>query len=55
MNDVREIKAVAARQFSALSWSAGNAGNWQAFAAEFLDGAALYPAARPVKPQSVQA
>ena len=52
-DDVRAIRAVIERQFAALSWSTENTGDWEAFAADFVDGAALFSAARPVKPQSV--
>jgi hypothetical protein len=53
MDDVLEIKALIKRQFASLSWPDGGTGNWQAFSNDFLDGAALYPATRPIHPQSV--
>jgi hypothetical protein len=53
--DVRAIKAVIERQFAALSWSAGNSGDWETFAADFVECATLFPAARPIKPQSIEA
>ncbi len=53
--DVRAIKGVIVRQSGALSWSRGNTGDWDTFAPDFVDGATLFPAARPIKPQSVDA
>lgn len=55
MDDILEIKALIKRQFTSLSWPNGGTGNWQAFSNDFLDDAVLYPAARPVHPQSVSA
>jgi hypothetical protein len=55
MQDVRKIKALIARQFASLSWPKGGTSNWPAFRGDFLDGATLYPAARPLQPQSVAA
>ena len=52
-DDIQAIKAVIERQFAALSWSTENTGDWEAFAADFVDGAALFSAALSVKPQSV--
>lgn len=54
-DDVRAITAVIERQFAALSWSTENTGDWEAFAADFVDGATLFSSTRPVKPQSVDA
>jgi hypothetical protein len=53
MDDVLEIRALIERQFASLSWPNGATGNWQGFSEDFLDGAAPYPAARPIHPQSV--
>ena len=53
--DVHEIEQLIARQFGSLSWSPGTSADWDAFAADFLPGASLYPSARPVKCQSVDA
>jgi hypothetical protein len=55
MEDVREIKALIARQFASLSWPKGGTGNWSAFSSDFVDGATLYPAARPFRAQDVSA
>jgi hypothetical protein len=53
--DVKAIEAIIARQFANLSWTSESPADWAAFAADFLPNAALYPAARPAKPQTVQA
>lgn len=51
--DLQAIEALIERQFASLTWTQGETGNWGAFSADFLAGAQLYPAARPVKCQSV--
>jgi hypothetical protein len=53
-DDIRAIRAVIARQFKSLCWQPGTSGDWEAFAADFLPGALLYPAARPAKSQTAQ-
>jgi hypothetical protein len=53
--DRQAIEALISRQFASLSWSRGSAGDWATFAADFLPSATLYPAARPVSPQTVPA
>ena len=53
--DVRAIEALIARQFASLGWAPGTPADWGAFAADFLPGAPLYPAARPVKRQTAEA
>ena len=50
---VSAIKRVMRRQFGSLSWSREKEADWNGFADTFLPGAALFPAARPVKPQTV--
>jgi putative lumazine-binding protein len=55
IDDIRALEAVIARQFRSLNWAPGRSGDWQAFAADFFPGALLYPAARPAKPQTVEA
>ena len=52
--DERAIREVIVRQFGSLNWRPGTSGDWKAFAADFLPGALLYSAARPVKAQSAQ-
>ena len=43
------IRAVIDRQFASLSWKENVAPVWSGFAGDFLEGASLYPAARPAK------
>jgi hypothetical protein len=52
--DTQSIKAIIERQFGALSWAAGYTGDWETFANDFVDGASLFPAARPLKSQTVE-
>lgn len=51
--DHRAIRLLIARQFSSLSWNADRAPDWDGFSADFLPGAHLFPAARPVQPVAV--
>jgi hypothetical protein len=53
-DDVRAINQIISRQFASLSWAPGTSGKWEAFAADFLPNASLYPAARPAKRQNVE-
>ncbi len=53
--DIQAIKAVIARQFGSLNWTAETSADWDAFRADFLPDASLYPAARPAIRQSVAA
>ena len=53
--DTRAIRELVARQFASLNWSPETSAHWRAFAADFLSEAALYPAARPPKVQTVEA
>lgn len=54
-DDRRAIEAIVGRQFASLNWRPGTSGDWQAFASDFHSNAALYPASRPAKPQTVSA
>ncbi|WP_137932448.1 hypothetical protein [Mesorhizobium comanense] len=51
--DGAAIRAIIARQFASLSWGEGRAPGWDDFAGDFLDGASLFPAARPARRTSV--
>lgn len=51
--DAAAIQALIERQFRSLSWPRGGTGDWAEFAVDFFPEAALYPASRPPKPQSV--
>ncbi|MFY0615337.1 MAG: hypothetical protein JXQ99_27660 [Hyphomicrobiaceae bacterium] len=53
--DIEEIRAIVQRQFDSLSWSKVKQPGWQAFANDFVAGAPLYSAARPVRGQTVDA
>ena len=54
-NDRQAITALIRRQFESLSWSSERQANWAQFAADFLPDAPLHGAARPVRPQTVDA
>jgi hypothetical protein len=47
------IEVIIERQFRSLAWTNGEPADWQAFAADFLRNAALYPAAKPAAPVTV--
>ena len=51
--DEDAIRSVIDRQFASLSWDESIAPEWDGFAGDFLDGASLYPAARPARRISV--
>ena len=53
--DERAIKALIGAHFEALRWSPGTAADWATFAADFLPDASLFPAARPVRRQTLDA
>jgi hypothetical protein len=55
LDDIAAIRAVIARQFESLNWTGKAPADWAGFAGDFLDGATLFPAARPAAPQSVAA
>jgi len=54
-DDVVAIRAIIARQFESMNWTGNTPADWDCFAGDFLDGATLFPAARPAAPQSVSA
>jgi hypothetical protein len=53
-HDDEAIRHLIARQFNSMRWTPNNSADWTAFAADFAPSAALYPAARPARPQSVE-
>jgi hypothetical protein len=53
-DDVAAIETLVSTQFRSLAWTEKQDPHWVAFAAGFLPGATLCPAARPVKPQTVE-
>lgn len=50
--DRQSIAALIARQFASLSWRPGEPADWAGFGADFHADARLYPAARPIRPQT---
>jgi hypothetical protein len=54
-DDEAAIRKLIARQFGSLNWLPGTSGDWAGFTADFLPGAPLYAAARPVKAQTAEA
>lgn len=54
-NDVAEIRALIRRQFENIGWTPDRPSDWAGFMDDFLPGAMLVPAARPVAPKSVEA
>ena len=54
-DDIRAIEALIARQFASVNWAPDHGADWEVFAADFLEDAPLYPAARPAGRQSVAA
>ena len=53
MDDIKAIHGLVAGQFKSLTWTAGVDGDWSGFEADFVNGAQLFPAARPVQRQTV--
>lgn len=51
--DIAAIKELVSAQFRSLAWTREGDADWAAFTRGFFPGAALFPAARPVKPQTV--
>jgi ketosteroid isomerase-like protein len=51
-DDIRAIEALIHRQIGSLNWTPETSGDWSTFAADFVPGACLYPAARPAKRQT---
>ena len=54
-DDVRAIKALIGAHFDSLRWGPGTRPDWAKFAADFLPDASLFPAARPVRRQTLDA
>jgi hypothetical protein len=51
--DIAAIRKLVSTQFRSLAWTREEDADWAAFARGFFPGATLFPAARPVKPQTV--
>lgn len=54
-DDIAQIEAIIRRQFGSLNWAPQRSAGWEDFVRDFAVGAALYPAARPARSQSVDA
>ncbi len=54
-DDVRAIETLIGAHFDGLRWSPGTRPDWATFAADFLPDASLFPAARPVRRQTLDA
>jgi hypothetical protein len=52
-NDNAQIRALIATHFDGMKWSRDMQPDWELFSADFLPGAQLFPAARPVQPKQV--
>src|SRR5262245_57043726 len=52
-DDVSIIMEIVRTQFRSLAWTRDEDPNWDAFAKGFLTDARLFPAARPVRPQTI--
>ncbi len=52
-HDAEAVRQVVARQFARLSWNEDRSADWDGFSADFLPGATLFPAARPVAGRTV--
>jgi hypothetical protein len=52
-DDISSIRQLVATQFKGLAWTRHEDPNWVAFAQGFLPDARLFPAARPVRPQTI--
>jgi ketosteroid isomerase-like protein len=54
-DEVQAIKQLIGAHFDGLRWSPGTRADWATFAADFLPDASLFPAARPVRRQTLDA
>src|SRR3989337_116710 len=54
-DDVRAIKSLIGAHFRGLRWTPDTRPDWSTFSADFLPDASLFPAARPVRRQTLDA
>ena len=54
-DDVRAIETLIGAHFQGLHWTPTTRADWTTFAADFLPDASLFPAARPVRRQTLNA
>jgi hypothetical protein len=53
--DVQAIQRLIGEHFEALRWKPGGRADWERFSADFIPDASLFPAARPVRRQTLDA
>lgn len=53
-SDEEEIKALIKNHFEGMCWSVDTTPEWDKFSSDFLPGASLFPAARPVQIKTVR-
>jgi hypothetical protein len=53
IDDVSLIREIVLSQFRSLAWTRDEGPNWEAFAQGFIPEVRLFPAARPVKSQTI--
>ncbi len=54
-DDTRAIRALISAHFQGLRWTPTTSPDWDAFISDFLPDASLFPAARPVRRQTLDA
>jgi len=54
-DDARAIKSLISAHFQGLQWASNTRPDWATFSADFLPDASLFPAARPVRRQTLDA
>lgn len=54
-DDVQAVKTLVGAHFQGLHWTPTKRADWTTFAADFLPDASLFPAARPVRKQTLDA
>ena len=54
-DDVQAIETLIGAHFDALRWSPETQADWETFAADFSPDASLFPSARPVRRQALEA
>jgi ketosteroid isomerase-like protein len=53
--DLQAIQRLIGEHFGALRWNPGGRADWERFSADFIPDASLFPAARPVRRQTLDA
>lgn len=52
--DTQAIRSLVRDHFAGMRWEPGTAADWETFAADFLEEASLFPAARPARRQTLE-